>query len=232
MDAARPFTTLFLLVSVDGKISTGDTDDMDVDTDLPRIPGVKEGLNQYYDLELDTDQFSLNTGRVLAKVGINEKQDDPEYLPVTFVVVDSQPHLTEQGVLYLARKGRELIIVTASPAHPASVLKESIGNIHVLYYEKIDFTHLFSSLKRDYGATRMTIQSGGTLNTTLVREGLVDRILLVIAPILIGGKDTPTVMDGQSLHTTAALSKIKALDLAQATPLRHSYLLLEYKVHN
>ena len=232
MDADRPFTSLFLLLSADGKISTGDTDEMDVDRDLPHIPGVKEGLKQYYDLEHGTDRFSLNTGRTLAKTGINEKQDDPEQVPVTFVVVDTEPHLTEQGVSYLARKGRALIVVTANPAHPASVLKESFSNLHVIRYERIDFAHLFNRLKQDYGATRMTIQSGGTLNATLIRGGLVDRVLLVIAPALIGGKDTPTLMDGESLHATAELSRIKALDLVQATPLRDSYVLLEYNVRN
>ena len=44
----RPITTLFMLSSVDGKISTGATDELDVDRDLPKIPGVCEGLHQYY----------------------------------------------------------------------------------------------------------------------------------------------------------------------------------------
>ena len=39
-------------------------------------------------------------------------------------------------------------------------------------------------------------------------------------------------MDGESLYTAAELSKIKALDLVQATPLRDSYVLLEYEVRN
>ena len=43
----RPITTLFMLMSVDGKISTGATDDLDVDKDFPKIKGVNEGLHQY-----------------------------------------------------------------------------------------------------------------------------------------------------------------------------------------
>ena len=42
----RPVTTLFMLMSVDGKISTGSTDEMDMDRDFPKISGVKEGLHQ------------------------------------------------------------------------------------------------------------------------------------------------------------------------------------------
>lgn len=40
----RAVTTLFMLMSVDGKISTGSSDEMDVDKDFPNITGVKEGL--------------------------------------------------------------------------------------------------------------------------------------------------------------------------------------------
>ena len=60
----RPITTLYMLISVDGKISTGATDEMDVDRDFPLIPGLKEGLHQYYEIEQTTDLWSFNTGRV------------------------------------------------------------------------------------------------------------------------------------------------------------------------
>ena len=68
----RPVTTLFLLVSADGKISTGSTDALDFDRDLPRIPGVREGLPQYYEIEQTTDLWSMNSGRVQAKMGVNQ----------------------------------------------------------------------------------------------------------------------------------------------------------------
>ncbi len=99
---------MFLLISVDGKISTGDTDVMDVDKDYLNIAGVKEGLKQYYDLELETDLFSFNTGRVFAKVGMNEKTDEPKKLPVSFVVVDNEPHLTEK-VFLTSRKNQKIL---------------------------------------------------------------------------------------------------------------------------
>ena len=57
----RPITTLFMLMSVDGKISTGANDSLDVDQDYPEIEGLKEGLHQYYEIEQTTDLWSLNT---------------------------------------------------------------------------------------------------------------------------------------------------------------------------
>ncbi|WP_260459593.1 hypothetical protein [Bacteroides thetaiotaomicron] len=57
----KPITTLFMLMSVDGKISTGAVDELDVDREFPRINGMKEGIYQYYEIEKTTDLWSLNS---------------------------------------------------------------------------------------------------------------------------------------------------------------------------
>ena len=57
----KPITTLFMLMSDDGKISTGAVDELDVDREFPRINGMKEGVYQYYEIEKTTDLWSLNS---------------------------------------------------------------------------------------------------------------------------------------------------------------------------
>ena len=94
----RPVTTLFMLMSVDGKISTGAADELDVDKDFPQIVGVREGLHQYYEIEQTTDLWTLNSGRVQAKMGVNTKKL-PSKTPVSFVVIDNK-HLNENGIRY------------------------------------------------------------------------------------------------------------------------------------
>ena len=64
----RPITTLFMLMSVDGKISTGATDDLDVDKDFPKIMGVQEGLHQYYEIEQTTDYGRLTLAEYRKKL--------------------------------------------------------------------------------------------------------------------------------------------------------------------
>lgn len=233
MKNERPYTTLFLLISIDGKISTGDTDIMDTDKDYKLIKGVKEGNKQYYDLEQQTDLHSLNPGRVFEKIGMNEKTDEPEKTPVSFIVIDNKPHLNKNGTTYLAKKSKTLYIVTTNPEHPAFELKKEFSNIEIIKYEeKIDLADTFKRLKQQYGVDRITIQTGDMMNASWVREGLIDRLLLVVAPAMVGGKDTATLMDGESLHSEDELFKIKSLELVQAKPLENSYLLLEYLVKN
>jgi 2,5-diamino-6-(ribosylamino)-4(3H)-pyrimidinone 5'-phosphate reductase len=230
----RPYTTLFLLQSLDGKISTGDTDERDFDKDFPNIPGVKEGLHQYYELEQETDPVSFITGRVMAKVGANTNSiEDVKQIPITFVVVDNKPHLMAHGVEFLAHKFGKLIVVTTNKDHPAYSLQNQYSNISVIPYDgNIDFADLFTRLKTEQDAERMTIQSGGELNAVLLRAGLIDQVLVVVAPCLVGGRNTATLVEGDSLRTTDDLTKIRPLKFKSAQPLEDSYLRIEYEVIN
>jgi 2,5-diamino-6-(ribosylamino)-4(3H)-pyrimidinone 5'-phosphate reductase len=227
----RPYTTLFMLTSVDGKISSGATDNLDVDTDWKRIVGVREGLKQYYDLEQETDLFSLNSGRTWAKVGYNEYQDEPVKTPVSFVIIDSNPHLDINGVRYAAKKAKNLIVVTTNPNHSAFKLKNEFQNISVLQYaNNIDFSDMFRRLKLKFGVERITIQTGSTLNADFLRFGLVDRLLVVMAPILVGGISTPSLIGGASILKTSELSSLKPMKLISCKTLSNSYLQLEYEI--
>lgn len=213
-------------MSVDGKISTGATDELDVDRDFPQIEGVKEGLRQYYDIEQTTDLWSFNTGRVQAKMGVNEKPL-PEKTPVSFVVYDNR-HLTAHGVRYFCAKSREFVLITTNPMHPAFEEKEE--NLHIILQKRLDLEAALCTLREEYGCERLTIQSGGTVNSLYLREKLFDYVDIVVAPILIGGKDTSTLIDGKSLMSRDELVGLGVLKLIECKPLQDSYVRMRYQV--
>ncbi|MBO7156938.1 MAG: dihydrofolate reductase family protein [Clostridia bacterium] len=222
----RPITTLYMLSSVDGKISTGATDNMDVDKDFPTILGVKEGLHQYYEIEQTTDLWSFNSGRVQAKIGANVKPM-PEKTIVSFVLVDNK-HLNEHGVRYFCALSKEFVLITTNKNHPAYNVKAD--NLHVIYQEKLSLDSALKTLKSKFGCERITLQSGGTLNALFLREKLIDFVDIVVAPVLIGGKDTSTIIDGESLKMESELNKLGVLRLISAQTLKDSYVRLRYKV--
>lgn len=222
----RPTTTLFMLMSVDGKISTGATDDLDVDKDFPNIKGVQEGLHQYYEIEQTTDLWSLNSGRVQAKMGVNMKQM-PQKTPISFVLIDNH-HLTEHGIRYFCALSKEFVLVTSNVNHPAFQVSED--NLHIIYQRELSLADMLSKLKMDYGCQRITVQTGGTLNGQFLREKLFDYIDIVVAPVLIGGKDTSTLIDGKSLLSESELPQVGVLELQECAVLENSYLRLRYRV--
>ena len=222
----RPVTTLFMLMSVDGKISTGAADVLDVDRDFPLIPGLREGLPQYYEIEQSTDLWSFNTGRVQAKMGVNTASM-PDKTPVSFVLLDNR-HLNEHGVRYFCAKSKQFALITTNGNHPAFHVKEE--NLYIIFQEELSLTDALVQLKERFGCERLTIQSGGTVNALFLREKLFDFVDIVVAPVLIGGKDTATLIDGQSLRSRDELDKLGVLRLIEATPLQDSYLRLRYQV--
>lgn len=76
----------------------------------------------------------------------------------------------------------------------------------------------------------ITIQSGGTLNGEFLRRGLFDKLDLIVAPLLVGGRDTPTLIDGNSIVSPAQLRLLGRLKLSSCTVLEDSYLRLQYDV--
>lgn len=225
----RPITTLFMLESLDGKISSGASDNLDADKDFSKINGVKEGLYQYYELEQETDLFSLNTGRVMAKIGVNDKKEYHNKIDaVTFVIIDNEPHLNENGIDYLCHWVGKVILVTTNKEHPAFNIKYE--NLDILLYDELDLNTLLEDLYSKYNAERLTIQSGGTLNGLFVRNKLIDYVNIVIAPILVGGRDVPTLVDGESIKDETELNKLLSLKLLECNKLENSYIELKYKV--
>ena len=226
----RPITTLFMLESLDGKISSGNTDELDADKDWCEIDGVKEGLHQYYEIEATTDYFSLNTGRVMAKIGVNDRKECHNKVEVKFVIIDNKPHLNENGIDYICNWVESLILVTTNKNHIAYSLTDKYDNLNILYYEELDLTRLLEDLYSKYNAEKVTIQSGGNLNGLFLRNNLIDYVNIVIAPLLVGGKDVSTLIDGEAISHSEELNKLKALELLECKQLDNSYIQLKYKV--
>ena len=222
----RPVTTLFMLMSVDGKISTGATDDLDVDKNFPKIAGLNEGLHQYYEIEQTTDLWTFNSGRVQAKIGVNTKEM-PNKTPVSFAVLDNS-HLNGNGIRYFCALSKNFVLVTLNDKHPAFSMEES--NLHIICQKELSLKDALITLKSEYGCERITIQTGGTLNCLFLREKLFDYVDIVVAPVLIGGKDTSTLIDGKSLVSQSELSQLGVLKLQECVILENSYLRLRYEV--
>lgn len=222
----RPVTTLFMLMSLDGKITTGATDELDFDRDLPRIKGVGEGLGQYYDIEGTTDLWSLNSGRVQAKMGVNSGAL-PARTPVSFVLLDNH-HLTRRGVEHFCARSRQFVLVTCNRTHPAFGV--SAPNLHILYQHRLDLAGVLERLGEEFHCQRITIQTGGTLNGLFLREKLLDYVDVVVAPVLVGGRHTATLIDGEDIVGPDRLSELGVLELESAQRLEGSYVRLRYRV--
>ena len=91
---------------------------------------------------------------------------------------------------------------------------------------------MFRKLKEDFKIDNLTIQTGAALNSIFLRRKLIDKLSIVVAPALIGGKETPSLIGGKSLSSADELRDIKALKLVEVKKLNDSYIHLQYNVIN
>ncbi len=129
---------------------------------------------------------------------------------------------------YFCALSQKFVLVTSNAKHPA--FQVEADNLHILLQEKLSLQKALARLKAEHGCERITVQTGGTLNGLFLREKLLDYVDVVVAPVLIGGRDTSTLIDGQSLLSPKELSKLGVLKLQECTVLENSYLRLRYEV--
>ena len=60
----------------------------------------------------------------------------------------------------------------------------------------LDLNDAFKRLKKR-GIKNILIEGGGTINYSLFSSSLIDELVVFIFPFIVGGKDTPTVVDGE-----------------------------------
>ena len=138
--------------------------------------------------------------------------DDPHDERALLAVVDSRGRVRSWSALRQAPHWRDRMVALCSHATPGAYL-EHLAARHVdrvvAGAQHVDLGEALATLERAYGARRVLVDSGGTLNGALFRAGLVDEVSLLVHPRLVGGPQNASMFrpgqptDGVALRLTA-----------------------------
>ena len=64
----------------------------------------------------------------------------------------------------------------------------------------MDFKSLFKYLEKEFNIKSIMLEGGGYLNWTLFEQNLVDEIILMQLPVIIGGYDNVSLVDGDGFQ--------------------------------
>ncbi len=104
------------------------------------------------------------------------------------------------------------LIVLASGQAPKSrlaKLKRLTDCVKVCGKNKVALGQALSWLRREWAVKRLLCEGGGELNFELLRLSLVDELHLTICPRIIGGRDAPTIADGEGFARLAKAANLK-----------------------
>ena len=93
--------------------------------------------------------------------------------------------------------------------------------------DRVDLRASLEELYSRYGVESIRVDSGGTLNGVLLREGLVDEISLLIHPCLVGGTTPRSLFVAPDLTSADDVIDVR---LAHVEELRDGVVWLRYEV--
>ena len=114
---------------------------------------------------------------------------------------------TEGQVLHFVPETQDWVAtVKDAPADKVARLS-SVAEVWALGWGSVDLRELLSRLE-GRGIERLLVEGGGELNWGFVRDDLFDELYVTIAPALLGGRDAPTLCEGEGL-TMAGQRRLK-----------------------
>lgn len=110
-------------------------------------------------------------------------------------------------------KNHKTIIVTANNKNKTKIKELTRKGALLLFIDKkekdkINLKSLLIELKK-LGIAKLLVEGGSEVNFSFVNENLVDKIILFISPIILGGKTSKTFVEGKGLELNKALKILK-----------------------
>jgi 2,5-diamino-6-(ribosylamino)-4(3H)-pyrimidinone 5'-phosphate reductase len=178
-------------MSADGKIALPNGNQMRISSD--------EDIRRMYELRNECDAVLVGIGTILSdnpKLTINEKYVKNPSQPLR-IVLDSKCRTPydSQVVNHIAKT----LIITKKKYNNIFGDNVEIIDIAINSDGLIDLKILLDILHRR-GIKKLMVEGGGTVIWSFLRLGLVDDLFVYTAPIIIGGKITPTIADGPGIQ--------------------------------
>lgn len=180
ISTGRPFVTLKLAATLDGKIAARDGSSK-------WITG-PEARRRVHQLRAWSDAVMVGSGTVLADNPRLTVRDAEGRDPLR-VILDSRLRITPDALVYADSRAVVAASATADPSRAAELERRGIEVLRPGGEGRYPLDELLSELGKRRIAS-LFCEGGGALAGALLREGLADRILLFLAPKILGsGRD-------------------------------------------
>jgi len=192
----RPYVVVNVAMSADGKISTRERRQVKISgaQDFQRVDRLKAG----------SDAIMVGIGTVLAddpsltvkteECRSRRLQRGVDEHPVR-IVVDSTARTPPEAAVLNKGSGKRIVVVSrwADPRKIAALQQKA--TVITCGENDVDLSCMMDKLG-EMGIQRLMVEGGGTLIAGLIGDGLVNEIYTFIGNMIIGGKDSPTFVDG------------------------------------
>jgi len=174
-------------------------------------------------LRADSDAVAVGVGTVLAddpNLTLDDsdrraaRRERGESAHPARVVVDSRARTPTDARVLDERATTYVLVSAAAPDDRLAGLREAGARIVSAGDERVDLSAAFAQLERA-GLERVMVEGGGEIIFSLFEDGLVDDLRLFVGSKIIGGREAPTLADGEGFvesFPALALTGVERLD--------------------
>lgn len=211
----RPYTFINVAMTADGKIDTAErkgaaisskgdkvrVDQLRAEADAVLVGG-KTLLEELPKLTVKSEV--LREGRI-------RQGRSPNPIKVGVVTVADIPLDSD----FVKVGGTRVVIFTTSQTSNEQIERLRAHNVEVFVEDapRVDLSKMMLTLY-SIGVKRLMVEGGGTMNFELMRLGLVDELMIYVAPMIFGGSNAPTPADGIGVPRDLAI-EMNLLDVLQ-----------------
>ena len=206
----RPFVTAKFAMSLDGKIATRTGDS--------RWVSGEESRRYAQGIRAVSDAIMAGINTVVAddpQLTARDENERPLGRQPLRVIIDSRGRIPGNARL-LSEPGRTLVAVGNVADAARNRLTEVGVDVQSAAAEdgSVDLAELLRHLgQRD--VTSVMVEGGGILLGSLFDRGLVDKVVALVAPTIVGGRDAPTAVGGLGAEKMADALRLDRVEVLQ-----------------
>ena len=211
MQTGMPFVIMKTAMSLDGKIATRSGDARWISGELARKHVHK--IRNYVDAILvGTETVLKDNPRLTCRLATGSVEH-----PIR-IILDRRNRIPLTANVFKNSRSQPVIYVTGSDISPARQKALVARKVEILNgkFGKNGF-HIKPLLKelanRDMNS--ILVEGGAELNASVLKSGVVDRVVAFISPILIGGGKAPGFLGGQGVMKVNDAIKLKDIEVTK-----------------
>jgi 2,5-diamino-6-(ribosylamino)-4(3H)-pyrimidinone 5'-phosphate reductase len=201
-------------ISIDGKLSTRRREQV-------AISGERD-FERVSELRANNDAILVGIGTVLAddphlvvEGSYRKRRQDQGLIPTPHrIIIDSRARTPTDAEVLDDEAPTYIIVSESAPTSRQADLEVEGANVMIAGRDRVSMPAALSALA-DSGMSSIMVEGGGEIIFSLFEANLVDELSVYVGSMLIGGRDAPTLADGDGFiddPTQLQLTSVKQID--------------------
>jgi riboflavin-specific deaminase-like protein len=217
--ARRPYVLVNFISTLDGRATfQGRSGGLGDEGDRVLFHGLRERADA---LLVGTGTLRVERyGRMLGRAERRERRVAHGRTPEPLACLVTRTGAVPLDIPLFAEPEAKVVVFSGADVDLSGV-QADVALVHVSR-DELTLTTVLERLHSDFGISLLLCEGGPSLFSALLHEGLVDELLLTLAPKLAGGGPAPTLTTGSELPELAQLEPIHLLEREGSLFLRYS----------